>query len=153
MSISVRLLLAVAVVVFSASSVAEEPGPAQVMLFGVFHFSNPGHDVVKTEQADVMSPANQAYLDELAQRSAPWVVPLGVRNRLERWEFDAVVDAPTVGVTDRAEAQSATYTSLPWRASVMLRSASTGPLPRKPSLRPKAATCSRIFWSRLSSRK
>lgn len=68
MSISARLLLAVVTIVFSSGSIAEEAGPAEVMLFGVFHFSNPGRDVVKTEQADVMSPDNQAYLDELARR-------------------------------------------------------------------------------------
>jgi hypothetical protein len=42
--------------------------PAEVMLFGVFHFANPGRDVVRVDQVDVSTPANQAYLDGLAQR-------------------------------------------------------------------------------------
>jgi hypothetical protein len=42
----------------------------QVMLFGVFHFANPGLDVVKTDQINVMTAENQAYLDGLAERLA-----------------------------------------------------------------------------------
>jgi hypothetical protein len=40
----------------------------EVLLFGVFHFANPGHDVVRVDQIDVSTPANQTYLDGLAQR-------------------------------------------------------------------------------------
>jgi hypothetical protein len=47
---------------------AEEKDPAQVMLFGVFHFANPGLDVVKTDQINVMTDENQAYLEELTTR-------------------------------------------------------------------------------------
>jgi len=47
---------------------AQQETPAQVMLFGVFHFANPGHDVVKTEQIDVMTDENQAYLESLSTR-------------------------------------------------------------------------------------
>ncbi len=43
---------------------------AQVLFFGTFHFSNPGRDVVKTEQVDVTSEENQAYLVELSRRLA-----------------------------------------------------------------------------------
>jgi hypothetical protein len=39
-----------------------------VILFGVFHFANPGHDVVKTDQIDVMTDENQVYLEALADR-------------------------------------------------------------------------------------
>jgi hypothetical protein len=49
---------------------SDEPESAEVMLFGVFHFANPGHDVVKTEQINVMTEENQAYLDALADRIA-----------------------------------------------------------------------------------
>ncbi len=41
---------------------------AEVLLFGVFHFANPGRDVVRVDQVDVSTPVNQAYLDGLAQR-------------------------------------------------------------------------------------
>ena len=47
---------------------AEQQPPAQVMLLGVFHFANPGLDVVKTDVIDVMTPENQAYLEALAER-------------------------------------------------------------------------------------
>jgi len=44
--------------------------PAQVMLFGVFHFQDAGLDVVKSKDFDVMTPESQAYLQDLAQRLA-----------------------------------------------------------------------------------
>jgi hypothetical protein len=34
-----------------------------------------------------------ADVDALVERSSPWDLPVGVRNRLERWEFDDVADA------------------------------------------------------------
>ena len=46
----------------------QEHKPAQVMLLGVFHFANPGLDVVKTDQIDVMTEENQAYLRTLSTR-------------------------------------------------------------------------------------
>ena len=46
---------------------------------------------------------------DLAVRSAPWDLPVGVRNRLERWEIDdvteAIVDADTV-LGQRSELES-----------------------------------------------
>lgn len=39
--------------------------PAKVMLLGVFHFANPGLDAVKHPTIDVMTPASQAYLEQL----------------------------------------------------------------------------------------
>lgn len=52
---------------FSSILKAEE---AQVMLFGVFHFANPGLDVIKTDQINVMSDENQQYLENLTARLA-----------------------------------------------------------------------------------
>lgn len=49
---------------------SEELEPAQVMLFGVFHVANPGLDVIKTDQINVMTEENQAYLEELTTRIA-----------------------------------------------------------------------------------
>lgn len=43
---------------------------AKVMMLGVFHFANPGRDLVKSGVIDVMTPANQAYLQKLATRIA-----------------------------------------------------------------------------------
>ncbi|MCB1553794.1 MAG: hypothetical protein KDJ14_08265 [Xanthomonadales bacterium] len=46
--------------------------PAEVLLLGSFHFSNPQRDLVKTEQVDVMAEPEQAYLGALAARIAAW---------------------------------------------------------------------------------
>lgn len=51
-----------------AFSVQAQDRPAEVMLFGVFHFANPGLDVVQVDQADVSTTDNQAYLAGLAER-------------------------------------------------------------------------------------
>jgi len=52
---------------------------AKIMLIGVFHFGNPGQDLVKTNQINVMTPENQQYLELLSDRIsqfAPTVVML-----------------------------------------------------------------------------
>lgn len=41
---------------------------AQVMIFGVFHFANPGLDVVQTTAINVMTAESQHYLEELSTR-------------------------------------------------------------------------------------
>lgn len=43
---------------------------AEVMVLGVFHFANPGRDMVKSRVIDVTLPDNQQYLDGLAMRIA-----------------------------------------------------------------------------------
>jgi len=53
--------------VFSSCLKAEE---AQVIMFGVFHFANPGLDEIKTDQINVMSDENQQYLEDLTDRLA-----------------------------------------------------------------------------------
>lgn len=52
------------------NATAEDRAQAEVMIFGVFHFSNPGLDVVKTDQVNVMTEQNQEYLHALAERLA-----------------------------------------------------------------------------------
>lgn len=44
--------------------------PARVMLFGTFHFQDPGQDMVKVEDVNVLSDENQQYLDALTTRLA-----------------------------------------------------------------------------------
>jgi hypothetical protein len=44
--------------------------PARVMLLGLWHFDNPGHDAVKFTPIDVTQPREQAYLIELSSRLA-----------------------------------------------------------------------------------
>ncbi len=56
---------------FAATTPAPPPADqAKVMMLGVFHFENPGRDVVKFKVVDVMSKENQAYLERLAARIA-----------------------------------------------------------------------------------
>jgi hypothetical protein len=60
------------------------------------------HDVF---QARVVDPEGALLIDQrdraaadvadLERRSAPWSLPIGVRNRLERWELDDVTEAVT----------------------------------------------------------
>lgn len=64
------LLLCIAALVANAQEPEPAPGPAKVMMLGVFHFANPGLDMVKSEVMDVTTPANQAYLEGLAERLA-----------------------------------------------------------------------------------
>ena len=67
-----RLNLAALCLLLSAFAAAAPPAlePAKVMLLGMFHFANPGRDMVKTRVIDVMAPQNQAWLDGLATRMA-----------------------------------------------------------------------------------
>jgi hypothetical protein len=51
-----------------AAAAPPELAPARVMLVGMFHFANPGRDMVKTQVINVMAPQNQTYLDGLAER-------------------------------------------------------------------------------------
>ena len=67
-----RLNLAALCLLLSALAAAAPPAlePAKVMLLGMFHFANPGRDMVKSRVIDVMTPENQAWLDGLAARMA-----------------------------------------------------------------------------------
>lgn len=67
-----RINLVALCLLLSALAAAAPPAlaPAKVMLLGMFHFANPGRDMVKTRVIDVMTPDNQAYLDGLAARMA-----------------------------------------------------------------------------------
>lgn len=69
MSMSRLMVVLGALLLFSTSGNAEEPA-AEVMVIGVFHFKNPGLDMVKTEQMNVVDDASQAYLEELSARIA-----------------------------------------------------------------------------------
>jgi hypothetical protein len=64
---------------------AEEP--AQVLVLGTFHFQDPGLDVVKPEDFDVMTEVSQAYLQGLAERLA------GFRPTRVLLEYDPANDA------------------------------------------------------------
>ena len=65
-----RGLLMISLILNPVCLIAGTNSPAQIMLVGVFHFANPGNDVVKTRQVNVMTSENQAYLNGLAERIA-----------------------------------------------------------------------------------
>lgn len=60
-----RLLIAFALLLISLPLMAAQP--AQVMLFGTFHFKDAGLDVVKSKDIDIFTGENQAYLKTLTQ--------------------------------------------------------------------------------------
>ncbi|MDR6990708.1 DUF5694 domain-containing protein [Luteimonas sp. 3794] len=64
------LLCCTAAFVGNADAVEPASERAKVMLIGVFHFANPGLDVVKSDVIDVTTEENQAYLSGLATRLA-----------------------------------------------------------------------------------
>lgn len=63
----VRQFWAVSLLLWTTVVAAE---PAEVMLFGVFHFKDAGADMVKVEDINVLSEENQQYLDGLTSRLA-----------------------------------------------------------------------------------
>lgn len=63
-----KLLAAFIILVSSWQLRADEP--AQIMLIGTFHFSNPGRDTVKVSDFDVLSDESQAWLQAFAERLA-----------------------------------------------------------------------------------
>jgi len=73
MSSPSRLPLALALVTVVASLpgaatvLGQTSTRAQVMVLGVYHFANPGRDVVKTEVADVLSPGKQAEIGRVVE--------------------------------------------------------------------------------------
>lgn len=62
------IFLSTATVHAKTNDTKKEPG--NVLMMGIFHFSNPSLDTVKTDKIDVSTPDNQQYLISLAQRIA-----------------------------------------------------------------------------------
>ena len=67
-----RMLLCAALVLplSGHTAPAVEPEPARVLILGSFHFDDAGLDAVKSTHKDVMQPAEQQYLQSLAERLA-----------------------------------------------------------------------------------
>jgi hypothetical protein len=73
------LAFALAPAAAPAAAADDATASAEVLLLGVFHFTNPGLDVVQTEVTNVLTDENQAYLEALTARiaaRAPTVVLL-----------------------------------------------------------------------------
>lgn len=67
----IALSLLIAPLTSSAQDVVETEETPQVMMIGMFHFTNPGRDVIKVDKViDVTSDESQAYLTALSERIA-----------------------------------------------------------------------------------
>lgn len=58
------------VILFLTQGVAVTADKPKVMLFGTFHFENPGLDVVKMNVINVMTDENQQYLQDFSEKVA-----------------------------------------------------------------------------------
>ena len=65
---STKNVFLVAVSLFPTTNAHAQQPTADVLLFGVFHFHNPGRDVVRVDQTDVTTSDSQAYLESLTAR-------------------------------------------------------------------------------------
>jgi hypothetical protein len=63
-----KILLTLLILFFNLTGHASEP--AQVMLIGTFHFDNPGKDVVKVSDINILDEESQQYLQAFSQRLA-----------------------------------------------------------------------------------
>ncbi|MBV7257684.1 hypothetical protein KCG44_12900 [Pacificimonas sp. WHA3] len=65
-------LAAMAALVLAFPVAAQETPDVEVMVFGTYHFANPGLDVVNIEVDDVTTPSRQAELARLGAALAGW---------------------------------------------------------------------------------
>lgn len=79
-----RICLAISLMWLASAQAQDQP--AEVLLFGVFHFANPGRDVVRVDQIDVLTRESQAYLAALAERLC------GFRPTAILLEFDRALE-------------------------------------------------------------
>lgn len=70
MTLKPQLILIALLFLSGTASHAETTEPAEVLLFGTFHFKDAGLDVVQVEDVDIFSEENQAYLEQLTDRLA-----------------------------------------------------------------------------------
>jgi hypothetical protein len=74
-----RLVLTYVALLAMVSPPAEAADPpAEIMLFGTFHFSSPQQDAVKTRNIDVTTPASQDYLAAVSAKIAAGFRPTRV---------------------------------------------------------------------------
>src|SRR5258705_8038217 len=64
-----RLLCALALALGAASSaVAQQPpARAEVLVLGVYHMNNPGHDIFNSQADDVLAPKRQAEIAQVVE--------------------------------------------------------------------------------------
>jgi len=96
-----RVLVGLSLVIAGMSYVQaqDDLAQAEVMMIGTFHFSNPGKDMVKSKNLDVMDAKSQDYLDAFAGRVAAEFRPTVVLLEYDR-EYDALIQERYVSYQD-----------------------------------------------------
>lgn len=81
----------------SAEETADREAPAltEVMVLGVYHFANPGQDMVNMEVDDVLAPGRQREMQALVDALAEW--------KPTRIAVENMAEAPTLTMDDYAE--------------------------------------------------
>ncbi len=102
------LSIAAALAVSSASGATaqepqDEPAPVEVMVFGTYHWANPGQDAVNMEVDDVLAAKRQREIEILAATLAQWQP---TRIMVERQ-----ADAPDFEIDDYARTDELLRTS------------------------------------------
>ena len=86
---------------------------AQVMVLGTWHMSNPGADIVNMEADDVLAPARQAELEDLARRLAAFqptaIMVETVSKRPDMLDAGYLAFTPDELKTDRNEITQIAY--------------------------------------------
>src|SRR5436305_13104676 len=61
------LFRAVALLAATLPAAAQQPPRAEVLVLGVYHMANPGHDVFNMQADDVLSPKRQAEVAQVIE--------------------------------------------------------------------------------------
>ena len=62
-----KILLSLGALSISIASWAQSDARPQVLVLGVYHMANPGHDIINTEADDVLAPKRQAEIARLIE--------------------------------------------------------------------------------------
>ncbi len=89
-----------------------EPEPVRVMVLGMYHFANPGLDMVNTKVDDVLAPKRQREIAVLVDALAEWQpTKIGVENQAKApsFELSEYRDTEELLRTDRNESVQVGY--------------------------------------------
>ena len=87
-----------------SAAIGERP---QILILGSYHFDNPGLDIVKTDVADVLTPAKQAEIEQVVEalsRFRPTKIAVEVRADRTR-QLDSLYGAYRAGRHTRSRSE------------------------------------------------
>ena len=87
-----------------SAAIGERP---QILILGSYHFDNPGLDIVKTDVADVLTPAKQAEIEQVVEalsRFRPTKIAVEVRADRAR-QLDSLYGAYRAGRHTRSRSE------------------------------------------------